>query len=240
MIGFEAVNDFDSITISDSHRVLVFAERGTFIATSSNSNTPGYATVTFGRPLTTPAVPELFIRLIDANRASVECYFRFLGGPGNWTGFVMTFAASSAGNLMRHTLEYVLCKFSDSPAISDYGMEFYDASGNGAVTFNSDDKIVRFNRFTKQWVFLSAADIVMRYTSGIQMELDEFIGVASFDRGPVFFRGDYVGLSLMQNNVRTLGMLINYATPNYSNRGPGGITYFNFSMPICRFPADRY
>ncbi|HCJ30659.1 MAG TPA: hypothetical protein DHV63_15540 [Pseudomonas sp.] len=238
--GLEATNNSNVVTVSNNSRLLVFSERGTVRVRSSNSDTPGYGSITLAKPITTTATPEIFVKVSSFNRTSIAVYFTFIGSPGNWTGFKVTAAAGSTNNLMDHTLEYVACKYSDSPSSEDYGMELYDETGSGEVIFNSTDSPVIFDRFTKTWTHQSTSNGVGRYASGKSIATDDFIGVSGFDRGVVFFGiADFAGVELLNSSARVLNITINQ-NPVYQLQDPSMGQAFNFCMPICKFPASVY
>lgn len=239
--GFEAVNDGGTVTVSSNTRLLVFSERGTVRISSAYSDKPGYGSVTLQKPIRTMTTPEIFVRVQSHNRDIVSVYFTFIGGPGNWTGFKITAAAGSTNNLIDHTFEFVACKYSDSPSAETYGMEFYSADGSGDVLFNSTDKPVIFDRFTKLWQYAwSGSSSIDIYKTGITMAVDDFVSVSGFDRGLVFFGdADYAGLRLISGNARVIEMTVNHhPTPQFQDPIMG--TAFNYCAPICKFPASIY
>jgi|GEM_PF-1587622 len=238
--GLEATNNSNVVTISNNARLLVFSERGTVNVRSSYSDRPGYGTVTLAKPIRTTATPEIFVRVASFNRASVSVYFTFIGSPGNWTGFKITAAAAGVNNLIDHVLEYVACKYSDSPSAEDYGVEMYNENGSGEVIFNSTDAPALFDRFTKRWAHQSTSNGVGRYTSGLPVAADDFIGVSGFDRGAVFFGlADFAGVELISASARVLNITINH-NPIYQLQDPSMGQAFNFCMPVCKFPASVY
>lgn len=238
--GLEATNNSNVVTVSNNSRLLVFSERGTVRVRSSHSNTPGYGSVTLAKPIKTTATPEIFVRVSSFNRTSISVYFTFIGAPGNWTGFKITAAAGGTNNLMDHTLEYVACKYSDSPSAEDYGMELYDETGSGEVIFNSTDSPVIFDRFTKRFTHQTTSNGVGRYTSGVPIATDDFIGVSGFDRGVVFFGiANFAGVELLNASTRVLNVTTNQ-NPMYQWQDPSLGEAFNFCMPVCKFPASVY
>ncbi|QLG93505.1 hypothetical protein HZF02_16755 [Pseudomonas yamanorum] len=237
--GISVTGDAGAVTISSENKVLVFSERGRYNIVASG-NRVGVGTVTFVNPIRTQEAPQIFIRIWSASGPSLAAYFRVLGGPGNWTGFQTTSGATQDSQL--HDIEYVACKFSDSTTKSSYGLQIYDESG-GPI-FSSDDRVVRYKKFTKSWRYIAGtgpgvnhdtwkSDVVIDATN-------DFICISSMDGGPSWYNGiwTYTGLQLMSGGVRLLDI-------DVQREGTNDQTIFNaadsyFAIPICQFPIERY
>lgn len=241
--GFQALNNSGSVTISTQFKPLVFHLRGTVNVTSEYTNRPGYGTVTLTTPVTTPEPPSLFVRYVSGLHPSISVYFTWLGGPGNWTGFRITSAAFGGRVLQNHLLEWVVCKFTNTSPASGYGLQLYDSDSQ--PIYGTHEKLVKYSKFTKSWSLDASSYGYLSYiASGISIDPEDFVSVASFDRGLVWHVADsntqYAGLALYRNNQRTLEIQVQL---NY----PAGRKYpvptrdgLYFSMPICKFPSGVF
>jgi hypothetical protein len=235
--GLSVTNTYGSVVISSSCKVMVFSERGNFRIQSRYSDQEGYGSVTFLRPIHTQEAPRIFVRHVSGVHTSLGIYTTLLGGPGNWTGFLITSAARGGSTLQNYLIEYVVCKFADQPSSQLYGMNIYDAQGG--VAFSSDDKIVRYSKFAKNWTLVVGNQVDV-YKSGLTIDVDDFICISSIDRGVSWFAdgADFVGMSILDNNIPVLSIT--------AQRAGGGYWYYQgtngtcFGVPVCKFPIGRY
>lgn len=237
--GFTALNSFGSVTISSKYKVLVFSERGLVQVTSQYIDRGGSGTATFAKPITTQEAPQIFVRVYSASHATLGMYITMLGGPGWWTGFTVWSAAPHTSPLQNFTLEYAACKFADSVQQTGYGMNIWDA--NGVPVFSTRDKIVRYSKFATQWTMTTDYSTVRIFTPNVSIESDDFICVSSFDRGLNWATGnsEFSAFNIWANWAPYLNTYVQRPTA-------GGYWYWqgtngtNFTVPICKFPADRY
>ncbi|WP_432218769.1 hypothetical protein ACREYJ_06035 [Pseudomonas kribbensis] len=235
--GLSVSNIYGAVVISSSYKVMVFSERGSFRIQSRYSDKEGYGSVTFAKPVYTQEAPQVFLRHVSGVHASLGLFITMLGGPGNWTGFLITSAVRVGNTLQNYLIEYVVCKYSDQPSRQPYGMNIYDAQGQ--VVFSSDDKVVRYTKFAKNWT-LVVGNQVDTYKSNLIIDADDFVCVSSIDRGLNWFAdgAGYVGISLLNNNALTLEIT--------AQRSGGGYWYYQgtngtcFGVPVCKFPLSRY
>ena len=237
--GLKVINNGGSVNISSDYKILVFSERGIFQIVSRYSDGEGYGQVTFTRPVTTVEPPQVFVRTISASHGALSFYTRLLGSSGNWTGFSVT-SAVLGSPLQNFTLEYVNCKYSDKRSTDKYGLEVYDYLGN--VIYTSSDRAVRYSRFTKSWSYTGptvAYGVVGVFNSNMTIAADDFISITSIDRGVSWFNSyvDYAGLRIRDGGAPSLKIHINLSATD-TNLFQGANS--NFSIPICKFPIDRY
>lgn len=235
--GLEVIGDSKAVTISSYNKVLVFSERGSFSVQSRFSDATGTGVVSFTKPVRTEEAPQLFVRIVTPNGPVLTIYTTILGGPGNWTGFRITSAAS--GFIQGHTLEYVCCKYSDNVSSDTYGLQIWDK--DGGPIYASSDRVVRYGKFTKSWTYSAGGTVPNSHdtwNSNISIEIDDFISVSSIDRGTVWFTGhyQYTGLQLLVGYVRLLKI---DCQRSYLGNGLFSTSSF-FSMPICKFPIAKY
>lgn len=237
--GFRAVNDFGSVTISSVYKVLVFSERGAYQVTSQYIDRGGEGAVSFTKAITTQEAPQVFVRVQSASHATLGIYISMVGSAGNWTGFRTFSAAPGASPLQNFTLEYVACKFADSVQASGYGMNIYDS--NGRPVFSAQDKIVRYSKFATNWTMVTDQSNYRVFTPNIDLDWDDFICVSAFDRG--------LNWATANSQFSAFNIWLNWA-PNLNTyvqritslgywywQGTNGT---NFTVPVCKFPADRY
>ncbi|MCE0849383.1 hypothetical protein LU689_05575 [Pseudomonas asiatica] len=237
--GFRAVNDFGSVTISSVYKVLVFSERGTYQVTSQYTDRGGEGAVTFIKPITTQEAPQVFVRVQSASHANLGIYISMVGSPGYWTGFRTFSAAPGISPLQNFTLEYVTCKFADSVQETGYGMNIRDA--NGVPVFSAQDKIVRYSKFATNWTMTTNTSTLRVFTPNVPIESDEFICVSSFDRGINWATGNsqFSAFNIWANWTSNLNTYVQRITS-------GGYWYWQgtnntqFTVPVCKFPADRF
>ncbi|QPG62051.1 hypothetical protein HFV04_021350 [Pseudomonas sp. BIGb0427] len=236
--GFYASNDFGSVTITSTYKVMVFSERGTFNITSRYTDRPGSGLVTFAKPILTLEPPQVFLRHVSGVHSTLGLYVTMLGSSGGWTGFLITSAVRGGNQLQSYLVEYVACKYADAPSAEMYGRNIWDA--NGRIVFSSSDRVVRFNKFTKNWTKSQGVN-VDEYFSGLTIDADDYISVTSFDRGVEWFAGGarYAGVTIWDFNAPTLTIFCDKQTGGgYSY--PYGTDGTSFSIPVCKFPISKY
>ncbi len=233
--GLLSRNDYGSVTISSSNKVMVFSERGTFTISSSHSDTAGYGSFTFLKPIKSVEPPQVFLRVVSGTYSSLSVYALLQGTPGNWTGCAIQ---SGAGAVHSFAMEYVLTKFADVRNTLDFGEEVSDANGN--VVFSSSDRVVRYGKFTKNWTKVPGAQVDF-YLSGLVIDADDFISITSIDRGVSWLinYNRYVALRIRSNNAPDLQINCNRETAG-GNQYWQGTNGTCFSIPVCKFPIDRY
>ncbi|MEN5036733.1 hypothetical protein [Pseudomonas sp. TWI929] len=237
--GFQAVNDSGTVTITSTYKLLVFSERGTVRVTSAYIDRGGQGQATFTRPVLTQAPPQIFIRVQSASHSSLGVYATVLGAPGNWTGFIIDSAATGSSPLQNFTLEYVACKFADVLSGTGYGMEIRDA--NNSPVFSAADKVVRFSKFATVWTLSVNQQTVRIFTPNVTIDLDDFICVSAMDRGVNWFtdNAQFAAFNIWANSAPNLTLYAQLITA-------GGYWYWQgtnstqFTVPICKFPADRF
>lgn len=237
--GFEAKNLNGTVTVSDINKVLVFYQRGIVNITSATTDRPGYGTITFSSPITTPEAPTLFVRYSSGNIASLAVYFTCLGSPGNWTGFRITSGAGGAV-LQNHFLEWVACKYINSTGNDPLGMQVFDA--NGSPVFDTSQKLVKYSKFTKAWSFGGDEFFTTWTPLGITIDADDFINISGFDRGIIWFgtsRYSYAGIRLLSGGVRTCQFYVQTNNTGYILQQPSAAGN-HFCIPICKFPPAIY
>ncbi|KAA3544262.1 hypothetical protein NLO85_28005 [Pseudomonas savastanoi] len=235
--GFSALNDSSSVIISNKYKVMVFSERGQFSITSQYSDKEGHGTVVFVRPILTQEPPQIFVRHISGSHASLGVYTTMSGGPGNWTGFLITSAVRAGNILQNYSMEYVSCKFADQPSREVYGMNIKDE--NRQMVFSSADKIVSYSKFAKNWT-VEKGSVVDIYSSNLAIDADDFICVSSMDRGVMWFADgvQFAGLTLLENSLPVLRINAQIAGGGYwYYQGVNGTC---FGIPVCKFPVSRY
>ncbi|PWY38978.1 hypothetical protein [Pseudomonas sp. RW405] len=237
--GFKAVNDFGSVTISSVYKVLVFSERGTYQVTSQYTDRGGEGAVTFLKPITTHEAPQVFVKVQSASHANLGIYISMTGSPGYWTGFRTFSAAPGSSPLQNFILEYVACKFADSVQATGYGMNIWDA--NGVPVFSAQDKVVRYSKFATSWNMVTNDSTYRVFVPNVVIDSDDFICVSAFDRG--------LNWATDNSQFSAFNIWLNWA-PNlntYVQRITAlGYWYWqgtndtSFTVPICKFPSDRY
>lgn len=234
--GLSVVNDFGSVIVSNTYKIMVFSERGNFQVTSQYTDAEGQGTVTFAKPITTQEPPQVFVRFVTGVHNNLGMFTVLLGGPGNWTGFRVVSAVRGNPNLQNYTLEYVSCMYSNLKSTSNYGLELSDGQGN--IIYTSSDNVVRFGKFSKVWT-LTKGNTVDVYDSGLTIDEDDFISISSIDRGVAWFinYSQYAGLSLLENGVRVLKIHNQLQPGNWYYQGTNN-TYL--AIPVCKFPSSRY
>lgn len=237
--GLSAINSTGNVVISSDNKVLVFSERGQFRIQSRYTDRPGYGAANFAMPILTQEPPQIFLRIIVPSHPSLSLYTTILGGPGKWTGFKVTSGTMGGKYLQNHLMEFVSCKYADQRSSSVYGMEIYDENAN--VDFSSSDRVVRYSRFTKSWSYSQSVNYFDSWDSGLIMDVDDYLSVSSMDRGMSWFvnHAQYASLHMMTGNERRVRVSVQRSTLGDSiNIDNLGVTYF--SIPICKFPIDRY
>lgn len=237
--GFQAVNDYSTVTISSTLKVMVFSERGTIRITSSYTDRGGQGQAAFIRPIRTQEAPQIFLRVQSATHASLGLACTILGGPGNWTGFIIDTAATGSAPLQNFVLEFVSCKFCDAVQGTGYGIDILDAGG--FPVFSAQDKIVRFNKFATVWTMVLDAATQRIFTPNVTIDADDFICVSAMDRGVNWFtdNSEFAGFNVWANWAPNLTLYCQRITAlgYWYWQGMNGT---QFTVPICKFPADRY
>lgn len=240
--GLSVTNDYGSVIISSSYKVLVFSERGLFQITSKYSDREGAGEVTFAKPVLTQEPPQVFVRHIKGRHNGLMVYTTLRGSAGNWTGFKVT-SAAAGGDLQNHSMEYVTCKYSDKSSTDVYGLEVYDEQGK--IAFTSSDRVVKYNKFTRNWRWqqFGGRSPLQVFHSDLAIDADDFISISSIDRGVSWYMDgvDYAGLRLLDGGKPVLAMIINTVPDSYYEgwwyQGTNGTS---FSIPVCKFPIGRY
>lgn len=234
--GLTVINDSGSTVINSKRKVLVFSERGSFLITSQFTNRPGLGVYNFLKPVKTLAPPQIFLRTVSANNSSITLYIvTTTGSPGNWTG-VGFMSAAGGVDLQRHNMEIVVCKYSDELPKSGYGMIIRDDKGQ--MLFSSDDRVVRYSRFSKVWTKIAGAT-VDAYQADVTPSEEEFICLTQMDRGVNWFtrQANYATLQIRRNNAPVMRLQVDYQPFGNYYQGTNGTC---FSIPVCKFPIDRY
>ncbi|UEH09625.1 hypothetical protein [Pseudomonas sp. HN8-3] len=235
--GLSVVNNSGSTVINSSKKILVFSERGAFAIKSRHSDSQGVGIYNFIKPIKTLAPPQIFLRTVSATSSSIILYVVIMyGGAGNWTGVGFTSGAGGI-DLQNHNMEIVVCKYSDALPASQYGMVLRDE--NGAILFSAEDRVVRYSRFTKNWI-RTRSTFTDTYSSDITPSADEFICMSQMDRGVNWYAGQsaYATLQIRLNNAPALNMKVQLQ--NLGDLYGQGTNGTCFSIPVCRFPVDRY
>ena len=239
--GFSAVNDSDSVMVSDTHQHLVFERRGTLTVSGGTINKQHSAAITFPTAITTTPPPKIFLKVQSSSHASITMYCVLLGSPGNWTGFRIYCAAAGTAPAPNYVFQYVVCKFVNSAPSSGFGMVIYDAAGQ--PVFRHDAKLVKYSKFTKTWTYtrtLSGAWFYTFFPSGITITPDDFIDVSSINRGCVIMEVygiQYTSLRIWRSSAPVLQLV---AQANSSQSDPQYVSSMRFCMAICQFPSDVY
>ena len=241
--GLSVTNDYGSVIISSSYKVLVFSERGLFQITSKYSDGEGSGEVTFAKPVLTQEPPQVFVRYINGRHGALALYTTLRGAAGNWTGFKVTSAVAGGSAQQNYSMEHVICKYSDKPSTDVYGLEVYDEQGK--IAFTSSDRIVKYNKFTRNWRWqqFNYPSLLQVFHSDLAIDADDFISISSIDRGVSWYMDgvDYAGLRLLDGGKPVLAMTINAVTDSYY----GGYWYqgtngTSFSIPVCKFQIEKY
>lgn len=235
--GFSALNDNSSVIVGSKYKVMVFSERGVFSIKSRFTDKEGQGAVVFVKPILTQEPPQIFVRHVSGVHSSLGVYTTMSGGPGNWTGFVITSAVRNGSSLQNYSMEYVSCKFADQPSPELYGINIRDE--NTRMVFSSADKVVRYSKFAKNWT-IQKGDTVDIYLSNVTIDADDFICVSSMDRGVMWFADgvNFAGLTLLENSQPVLKINTQIAGGGYwYYQGVNGTC---FGIPVCKFPASRY
>lgn len=235
--GLLVVNNSGSTVINSNRKILVFSERGAFAIKSKHSDSQGVGIYNFIKPIKTQAPPQIFLRTVSATNPSIVLYLVIMyGSAGNWTGVGFTSGAGGA-NLQNHDMEIVVCKYSDALPTSQYGMVLRDKVGD--ILFSAEDRIVRYSRFTKNWV-RTRGTFTDTYSSDIAPSSDEFICLSQMDRGVNWYAGQsaYATLQIRLNYAPALNMKVQLQ--NLGDLYGQGTNATCFSIPVCKFPVDRY
>lgn len=241
--GLSVTNDYGSVIISSSYKVLVFSERGLFQITSRYSDREGAGEVTFAKPVLTQEPPQVFVRHIKGRHNGLAVYTTLRGSAGNWTGFKVT-SAAAGGDLQNHSMEYVTCKYSDKSSTDVYGLEVYDEQGK--IAFTSSDRVVKYNKFTRNWRWqqFGGRSPLQVFHSDLAIDADDFISISSIDRGVSWYMDgvDYAGLRLLDGGKPVLAMTINAEVDQnqYGGYWYQGTNGTSFAIPVCKFPIEKY
>ena len=203
--GLEVIGDSKTVTISSYNKVLVFSERGGFSIQSRFSDATGTGTVNFVKPVLTQEAPQIFLRLVTPNGPNLTIYTTILGGPGYWTGFRITSAAS--GFIQSHSLEYVCCKYSDNVSSDPYGLQIWDK--DGTPIYASSDRVVRYSNFTKASTYSAGATVPHSHdtrSKNISIDVVDIIRVYPIDKDTVWLTSPhhYTGLNWLVSSARLL------------------------------------
>ncbi|WP_367604055.1 hypothetical protein AB1N69_10920 [Pseudomonas asiatica] len=237
--GFQAVNDYGSVTISSTYKLMVFSERGLVTITSSYIDRGGQGQASFAKPILTQEAPQIFVRVQSASHGSLGLYCTILGAPGNWTGVRIDTAATGSSPLQNFVLEFVVCKFTDAVQNSGYGMNIWDE--NGFPVFSASDKVVRYSKFAINWTMVTDASTVRTFAPDVSIDADDFICVSAMDRGVNWFtdNAQFAAFNVWANWAPNLYLYCQRVTA-------GGYWYWQgmnntqFAVPVCKFPSDRY
>lgn len=232
--GIFVTNDSDSIIISSRYKVMVFSERGAFRITSKYNDKEGSGSAIFSKPIHTQEPPQLFFGNLSGLHSRVSVYITLLGAPGNWTGFV-AISAVAGGQLQNTYVEYVACKYSDTPNAEPVGMQLWDDTGT--LLYASQDRVVRYSKIAKVWTFVTGTH-VFNYESNLSLDADDFICVSAFDRGITWFTGfSFAGMRIFNGGVPSLTIFAD--VPGGGRAYPYG-SNTNFCIPVCKFPISQY
>ena len=242
--GLEVIKDSGSVLITSEYPVLVFSERQLFQITSRYSDGEGGAQVTFLKPIKTPAPPQVFFRYISGRQNGLAVFITLRGSAGNWTGFNVTSAVAGGNQTQNFAMECVVARFGSDVSQSGDGIEIY--ADDGTVSFSSKDSVVRYGKFTKKWRWqqFRVPRNLNRFHSDLPIDDDDFISVTSMDFGVSWFMdgADYAGLTLLEGGKRILSMTVNVQVDQnqYGGYWYQGTNNTLFSIPVCKFPIDRY
>lgn len=247
--GFEATNNSGSVLLSDIYPTLVYSHRGQIIVENGSVvDRPAVGSVSFPSAIQQIVPPKIFIRFNSGRHNSCNVYLVMNGSPNNWTGFTMYAGAIGGGTLPRHVLDYVVCKLTDNiPPVSPYGMVIYDSTGK--QTYKSEDRPVRYDRFTKSWsLSVTNAGGGIYFTNlnpvGITIVTDDYIELSPMNRGNAHFTADgnntgmYTSTQLLSGGTRVLQLVMQNSSSLYTQLSEVGNTFF--CMPICKFPTSQY
>lgn len=243
MIGFEALNLQNSVTISSANRPLVYSHRGqVVVANGSVVDRPAVGSISFPAPIPTAAPPRLFVRVASSRHSSMEMYVVINGSSGAWTGFTIYAAAQGGGTLPQYILDYVIARPSFREPKGDWVFQLLDE--NGATVFCNEEILVRFSRFTKKWSLTqsgaSGSGAYYTFYSGMTIDPDDFIDVTFFNRGIVAQTIEglmFTGARLYSGSTRVLALQTQCSLNTSRPTLPSGM---NFCTPICKFPVDRF
>ncbi|WP_422421420.1 hypothetical protein [Pseudomonas sp. GZD-222] len=237
--GFQAVNGQSSVTISSVFKLLVFSERGTIRITSKYIDSSGQGRAYFATPIRTQEPPQIFVKMRSASHHTLGVYVTVVGSPGNWTGFQLDSGANGINPLQDHTLDYVVCQFSDDVQVGGYGMNIWDQ--HGVPLFTSKDKIVKYGKFANSWVMTSDTTDFRSFSPNVTIDEDDYICISAMDRGVNWFTdnakyayfniwtGWAPNLRLVCQRITALGYWYWQGTNNTQ-----------FTVAICKFPFSRY
>jgi hypothetical protein len=244
MFGLKVINNQESVLVSDNSPVLVYSQRGQIVVQNTSVvDRPAVGTVVFATPVTQTLPPRVFIRFASGRHSSCSIYMTMNGSAGNWTGMTIRAGALGGSTLPRHVLDYVVCVYSLSNNLPSYGMVVFNA--DGVPVYRSDDRVVRFSKFTKSWTEQNSGSYHLNYLpSNITIDEDDFIEISQMNRGNAnmnLFGGIdlmFTSMSILSNSVRTLRLVIQFTTQNRNGQRELGSTLF--CIPICKFPITDY
>lgn len=246
--GFEAKNDSGSVTLSDEYPTLVYSHRGQIVVQNTSVvDRPAVGSVGFPAPIQQLAPPKVFIRFNSGRHNSCNVYLAMNGSANNWTGFTIYAGALGGGTLPRHVLDYVVCKLTDNNPASGFGMAIYDSTGK--LTYKSQDRPVRYSKFTKSWSYSVTSSLGTYFANltpvAISIDLDDYYDLSSMNRGSALFtpyegsaRMQYVSVQILSGGVRTLQLVQQNSSSLYTTPLEVGNTFF--CIPICKFPTSQY
>lgn len=241
--GFEARNDLGSVTLSDEYPTLVYSHRGQIVVENGSVvDRPAVGSVSFPSIIQQVAPPKVFIRFNSGRHNSCNIYLVMNGSANSWTGFTIYAGALGGGTLPRHVLDYVVCKFADGTAPTGFGMAIYDSTGK--PTYKTQDRPVRYNKFTKSWSASVGVNNFYNITPlNVTIELDDYIEVSAINRGNghmslSVFTYMYSSVQILSGGVRMLQLVVQNSGSLLSTSLEVGNTFF--CMPICKFPTSQY
>lgn len=240
--GFEAINNGNSVLISDFQNHLHFSERGVMTVTASRVDVAATGVVTFATNVLTQAPPKIFVRLISSAHSSMNLYTVMIGAPGNWTGFRIYAGAQGGGTLPNYQIDWVCCKNFDRDTTQTYGMTIYDANGN--TIFTSDKKLVKYSKFTKDWTvqrtFANARYFFTYFPTNITIDNDDYIDISSINRGRVNQLVDGLEFTSMVIYSASTRVLRLQTQSVYDQSSPQQMSTRKFCIPICKFPSSVF
>jgi hypothetical protein len=216
--GLSVVNDGNYVQIDSEQPRLCALYSGTYQASGSST-----AYVTFPAAITTPEPPCIFIRNTPDRPDDLYTGMTISGGPGNWTGFVLT----TINIDYRPYGKWFAAVFA-SITKADYGLRMWDA--NSSVIFDSGATPVLFTKASSSWSFQGKVQInpiangyYWRNSLTAALLADEYFMINPFSRGlltpthinwtPIGVRFNYSQSCLQVFGVTALGAWSNMGMP---------------------------
>ncbi len=244
--GFEARNNSEAVLLSSSYPVLVYSHRGQIVVQNTSVvDRPAVGSVAFPSPIQQVPPPKIFLRFNTGRHNTCNIYLSMNGSANNWTGFTLYAGAIGGGTLPRHVFDYVICKLTDPTPPTGFGMAIYDASGN--PTYKSQDRLVRYNKFTSSWShtdFESGFQVFQNLRPiGITIASDDYVELSSMNRCNAHFGAynpysTYYSTQVLSGGTRVLWLVRQNSSSSITFPLEIGNTLF--CIPICKFPVSDY